>query len=164
MIHIAACSLMVSVTAVTLPSPHPSVVNMLIKKNWTLVCFLPILFFVAQVQHLGFLCTNLSLNLLQADADRIPFIFTTIGLCLSAFLTSALMVMLIVFVTCHSVSVSCPSIPSTFCWALYVCTRHFSITPFINPSFSLLFFCQFSLLANFGNLDPHWNHEERSVW
>lgn len=94
----------------------------------------------------------------------IPFIFTTLILCLLAFLTSDLMVMRMIFVVCHSVSVSCPFIPSDFRLALYIYTRHFCIRPFINPSYSQFFFCQFSLSAHFGNLGAHWSHVQISVW
>lgn len=95
---------------------------------------------------------------------RIPFIFTTIILCLLAFLTSDLMVMRIIFVACHSLSANCPFIPSDFCLALHICTRHFCIRLFITPSYSLFFFCQFSLLAHFSNLGAHSSHVERSIW
>lgn len=47
--------------------------------------------------------------------------------------------------------------------ALHGCTRCFCIRPFINHTYFLFFFFQFSLLSHFSNLRDHWNHVEKSI-
>lgn len=47
--------------------------------------------------------------------------------------------------------------------ALHGCTRRFYVRSFINPTYFLFFFCQFSLLSHFSNLRDHWNNVEKSV-
>lgn len=47
--------------------------------------------------------------------------------------------------------------------SLHGCTRHFCVRPFINPTYFLFFFCQFSLLSLFIDLRDHWNHVEKSI-
>lgn len=73
-IHIAVnpCSLLATSTTLILPSPPPSFVNVLLPKKWCVFCKFCFLWHRSSIWL--FLCTNLSLNLLQEMQLHLSFL------------------------------------------------------------------------------------------
>lgn len=160
MIHIAACSLLATSTTLILPSPPPRFVNMLLPQKWTCCVFCKFCFLWHKSSIWLFLCTNLSLNFLQADVVQLH-LFTAKILCLLAFLILTwwwwetflwpVILYLSAALSSLQISASSPWMYKVFLWKT------------IHKSYLLFFFCQFSLLSHFSNLRDHWNRVEKSV-